>query len=93
MLLSEDQQVIDALKSILGEYPNLEYDKVYSQGRDLLRVKALAGHNYDFSAATTIWRDLESNTGRNFRPPVSAGSGSDRNPYKDWAGFNIREIK
>ena len=92
MKLSEDKTVIDALKRILEDYDYLEYDEVYSENRDLLKVKVTKNVDKDFTVTRQIVKKLEQCTGKDFYTPQSAGS-LPRDRDKDWEGFNIHERK
>ena len=56
MLLSEDWQVVDMLKSYLEEYPDLEYNAARSYGNDCLRVEVVGEFSDEKTSGESIYR-------------------------------------
>lgn len=88
MLISENQEIRDALNLILRGYPSLKYDETGSHG-DVLRV-ANTGNDYDMLVANEIVSELQKRTGRHFRSKVGVTGHSDPNYEKKWTAFYIR---
>ena len=64
MKLSENQELIQKLKQILGEYPGLEYDEHGSARTDnMLTIKVSTDVIYDISYAADVARRLSESTG------------------------------
>ena len=91
MLISEDQEIRDALNLILQGYPSLKYDETGSHG-NALRV-ANTGNDYDMSVANKIVSELQKRTGRRFRREVAVTGHGDPNYEKKWTAFYIRPDK
>ena len=73
MKLSENQELVQKLKQILEDYPELEYDAHSSAHLDnTLMVKISADVKYDISDAADIARKLSESTGDNYIPQLSA---------------------
>ena len=89
MKLSEGREVVDELRRILEGYDCLEYDEVWSENRDLLRVTVTKNVDRDSLYARQIIKRLEQATGKVFYPPGFVTTGN-ADPDKDWDGFTIR---
>ena len=76
MKLSENQELVQELKQILGEYPGLEYDERESARMDnMLRVvKVSTDVKYDISSAVDIARKLSESTGDEYKVQPRSGS-------------------
>ena len=89
MKLSEDREVVDALRRILEDYDGLKYDEVWSENLDILRITVTENVDRDSSHARQITKRLERATGRVFYPSGFITTGN-ADPDKDWDGFTIR---
>lgn len=86
MKLSEDQEVVEALKFILEDYNYLEYDEVGSRNENYLKVKVThRDAERDRSVVLRIIRALEKATNRRFRDTPTLYP-----HHKGWMFFTIR---
>ena len=90
MLLSERNEVVDALKHILEGYDFLEYDEGRSQGKKYLHVE-VTDQTADRSEDVIhqICSALRHATGLRFMSPPIAGTG---HVDGNWTFFRIREL-
>ena len=93
MPLRDDQEIVDALRQILEEYPYLEYDEALSQHTDGLRVKVTRFNaERDFSVTGHICRALGRSTGMQRRFFVQGVVTSESQDWEtEWTFFTIRE--
>ena len=76
MKLSENQELIQKLKQILAEYPELEYDEHESARMDnMLRVKVSTNVKFNVGSAADIARKLSKSTGDEYKVQPRSGSG------------------
>ena len=88
MKLSENQELIQKLKQILAEYPELEYDEHESARMDnMLRVKVSTNVKFNISSAVDIARKLSESTGDEYK--VQPRSGSGEFSLDDLKGFGL----
>ena len=88
MKLSENQELIQKLKQILAEYPELEYDEHESADMDnMLRVKVSTNVKLNISSAADIARKLSEVTGDEYK--VQPRSGSGEFSLDDLKGFGL----
>lgn len=94
MKLSENQEIIEALKHILQKYEYLEYDdeKSRNNGSDLLYVKVTGlNANRNLGVITDIVKELTEDTQLQFMPILHSGPRTDPD-HTDWAYFSIKEM-
>ena len=92
MKLSENQNVINALKHILEDYEYLEYDEKESSNMNHLVVKVTDINAVrDSGDAKWIVEKLTGTTGLEFNPVVFPNVKAGLNPNTGWTRFNIRE--
>ena len=92
MKLSENQNIVDALKHILEDYEYLEYDKKESSNMNHLVVKVTDLNAVrSYNAARRIKEELTKATRLEFNPVVLPNPKPGHAPNTSWTHFNIRE--